>query len=94
MRSRECLAQLGFLVLHAAGQLRLVLSARADPALPLHVLRVRGRLVEIRAADLAFTEAEAAELLAAHGLDAAARAGGRAVRAHRGLGRRACGSPR
>src|SRR5262245_4570339 len=69
VRSRECLAQLGFLVLHAPPTLRLVLSARADPALPLHVLRVRGRLVEIRAADLAFAEGEAAELMVAHGLD-------------------------
>jgi LuxR family maltose regulon positive regulatory protein len=69
VRSRECLAQLGFLVLHAPPTLRLVLSARADPALPLHVPRVRGRLVEIRAADLAFGEAEAAELMVAHGLE-------------------------
>jgi LuxR family transcriptional regulator, maltose regulon positive regulatory protein len=68
VRSRECLSQLGFLVLHAPPTLHLVLSARSDPALPLHVLRVRGRLVDIRAADLAFDEAEAAELLAAHGL--------------------------
>ena len=60
LRSRECLSDLGFLVLHAPDTLRLVLGARADPALPLHVLRVRGRLIEIRAADLAFTEAEAA----------------------------------
>jgi LuxR family maltose regulon positive regulatory protein len=71
LRSKECLADLGFLVLHAPDTLRLVLGARADPALPLHVLRVRGRLVEIRAADLAFTEEEAAGLLAAHGLDLA-----------------------
>src|SRR3954447_14294453 len=69
VRSRECLAQLGFLVLHAPPTLRLVVSARADPALPLHVLRVRGRLVEIRAADLAFAEGEAAELMVAHGLE-------------------------
>src|SRR3954447_10039038 len=69
VRSRECLAQLGFLVLHAPPTLRLVLSARADPALPLHVLRVRGRLIEIRAADLAFGEGEAAELMLAHGLE-------------------------
>ncbi len=69
VRSRECLAQLGFLVLHAPPTLRLVLSTRADPALPLHVLRVRGRLIEIRAADLAFTEGEAAELMRAHGLE-------------------------
>ncbi len=69
VRSRDCLAQLGFLVMHPPATLRLVLSSRSDPALPLHVPRVRGRLVELRAADLAFTEDEAGELLAAHGLD-------------------------
>jgi LuxR family maltose regulon positive regulatory protein len=68
VRSLDCLEQLGFLVLHTPPTLRLVLSARSDPALPLHVLRVRGRLVDIRAADLAFDEEEAAELLEAHGL--------------------------
>src|SRR5207249_3001706 len=36
-------------------QLRLVLSTRSDPLLPLHLLRLRGDLKEIRAADLAFT---------------------------------------
>jgi LuxR family maltose regulon positive regulatory protein len=71
LRSKECLADLSFLVLHAPDTLRLVIGARADPALPLHVLRVRGRLAEIRAAELAFTETEAAGLLAAHGLDLA-----------------------
>jgi LuxR family maltose regulon positive regulatory protein len=70
-RSRECLSDLGFLVLHAPDTLRLVLGARADPAIPLHVLRVRGRLIEVRAADLAFTEPEAAALFAAHGVDLA-----------------------
>ena len=68
LRSRDCLAQLSFLLLHTPETLRLVLTARTDPALPLHVLRVRGRLTEIRAADLAFTEDEAAELLSVHGL--------------------------
>ncbi|MDA0136820.1 LuxR C-terminal-related transcriptional regulator [Solirubrobacter deserti] len=68
LRSRECLSQLSFLLLHAPDTLRLVLTARSDPALPLHVLRVRGRLAEVRATDLAFTENEAGELLAAHGL--------------------------
>src|SRR4051794_1835870 len=71
LRSRECLNDLSFLVLHAPDQLRLVLGARTDPALPLHVLRVRARLTEIRVADLAFMEPEAAALLAAHGLDLA-----------------------
>ena len=68
LRSRECLAQLSFLVLHAPPTLRLVLSSRSDPALPLHLLRLSGGLTQIRAVDLAFTEAEAAELFATHGL--------------------------
>src|SRR6201991_3935638 len=69
LRSRECAGQLSFLLLHAPDTLRLVLTARSDPALPLHVLRVRSRLREVRAADLAFTVEETAALLQAHGLD-------------------------
>src|SRR4051794_18822454 len=69
LRNRECHAQLAFLVLHAPDTLRLVMTARSDPSLPLHVLRVRGRLVEIRATDLAFTLEESDELLRAHGLE-------------------------
>ena len=68
LRNKECLTQLSFLLLHAPDTLRLVLTARSDPALPLHVLRVRGRLAEVRATDLAFTECETNELLQAHGL--------------------------
>ena len=45
--------------------LRLVLSTRHDPDLPMHVFRANGELVELRAADLAFTEDEAREFLAA-----------------------------
>ncbi|KQW50970.1 LuxR family transcriptional regulator [Nocardioides sp. Root1257] len=52
-----------FLVEHLPGQLRLVISTRADPALPLARLRVRGELVEVRAADLRFTSEEAAAYL-------------------------------
>ena len=40
-----------------------MLLTHADPVLPLHELRARGDLTEIRAADLAFTSAETAELL-------------------------------
>ena len=36
VRSRVCLSQLAFLLLHAPVTLRLVLSTRSDPALPLH----------------------------------------------------------
>jgi LuxR family transcriptional regulator, maltose regulon positive regulatory protein len=63
------LDQLAFLLLHAPRQLRVVLSARADPAVSLHVLRVRGGLVEIRARHLAFTDDETGALLSAHGVD-------------------------
>ena len=53
-----------FLIRRAPSQLRLVLATRADPPLPLHRLLVSGRLSQLRAADLAFTVAEVAELLA------------------------------
>ena len=52
-----------FLVDHLPPQLRLVISTRADPALPLSRLRARGELVEIRAADLRFTGDEVASYL-------------------------------
>src|SRR5215213_5452377 len=55
---------LEFLLRHAPPQLRLVLATRADPALSLQRLRLSGQLVQVRAADLAFTVAEVAELLA------------------------------
>lgn len=56
-------AGMTFLVEHLPPQLHLVLSTRADPALPLSRLRVRGQLVEIRAADLRFDSAEATAYL-------------------------------
>jgi LuxR family maltose regulon positive regulatory protein len=43
--------------------LRLVLSSRADPPLPLARLRARGQLAELRAVDLRFTLAETAAFL-------------------------------
>jgi LuxR family transcriptional regulator, maltose regulon positive regulatory protein len=52
------------LIRHAPPQLRLVLSTRADPPLPLHRLLVSGRLSQLRMADLAFTVPEVGELLA------------------------------
>ncbi|HSS68910.1 MAG TPA: AAA family ATPase, partial [Nocardioidaceae bacterium] len=54
---------MAFLVDHLPPQLHLVISPRADPALPLARLRARGELVEVRAADLRFTEDEAAAYL-------------------------------
>jgi LuxR family transcriptional regulator, maltose regulon positive regulatory protein len=52
-----------FLVRHAPPQLRLMLATRADPPLPLHRLLLNGSLTQVRAADLAFTVTEVAELL-------------------------------
>ncbi|MBP7686429.1 MAG: tetratricopeptide repeat protein [Thermoflexales bacterium] len=54
---------LTFLVEHLPPQLRLVIATREDPPLPLARLRVRGQLTELRAADLRFTPAEAADFL-------------------------------
>ncbi|TCC63246.1 tetratricopeptide repeat protein [Kribbella pittospori] len=52
-----------FLVEHLPPQVQLLISTRADPALPLARLRARGELVEIRAADLRFTVDEATAYL-------------------------------
>jgi LuxR family maltose regulon positive regulatory protein len=54
---------LSFIVEQALPRLHLVLAAREDPPLPLARLRARGRLAELRAADLRFTAGEAAAFL-------------------------------
>lgn len=54
---------MAFLVEHLPPQVQLLISTRADPALPLARLRARGELVEIRAADLRFTVDEATAYL-------------------------------
>lgn len=56
-------AALAFLVEHLPPQLHVLITTRDDPALPLPRLRARNQLTEIRAADLRFTFAEAAEFL-------------------------------
>lgn len=54
---------LGFLIEYLPPQMHLIVTTREDPQLPLARLRVRGELTEIRAADLRFTDAEAAAFL-------------------------------
>ena len=54
---------MAFLLDHLPSQLHVVIAGRADPALPLARLRVRGELAEIRAAELRFTPDEAAAYL-------------------------------
>ena len=57
-------AALEALLRHPPPGVRLVLATRADPPLPLARLRARGQVLELRAADLRFTPAEAAAFLA------------------------------
>ena len=54
---------LAFLLEHLSPQMHLVIASREDPNLPLARLRARGQLTEVRAVDLRFTPAEAAEFL-------------------------------
>ncbi len=54
---------LTFLIEHQPPHMHLVITTREDPSLPLARLRARGQLTELRAADLRFTPAEAAEFL-------------------------------
>ena len=61
--AREVHEAVAFLLDHRPETLHLVIASRADPPLPLARLRARGELVEIRAADLRFTPAEATAFL-------------------------------
>ena len=61
--SRPVDQALAFLVEHLPPQLHLVIATREDPPLPLARLRARGQLIELRAADLRFSLAEAGSFL-------------------------------
>ncbi|WP_433781399.1 LuxR C-terminal-related transcriptional regulator [Actinomycetospora sp. CA-101289] len=54
---------IAFLLEHRPPRLHLVLATRVDPPLPLARWRARGELLEVRAADLRFTEQESAAYL-------------------------------
>src|SRR3954471_10518741 len=62
--SPEIQPGMAFLIERMPPQMRLLISTRADPALPLARLRAHGDLTEVRAADLRFTGGETAEFLA------------------------------
>lgn len=68
LESRELGDELDLLVRHARGRLRIVFAGRVDPVFPFYRHAIADALDEVRAADLAFTDAEAAELLQAAGL--------------------------
>jgi LuxR family maltose regulon positive regulatory protein len=63
IESRTIHEALTFLIEHLPARMHLVISARADPPLPLARLRVRGEMAELRAADLRFASEEAMEFL-------------------------------
>lgn len=54
---------LTFLLDHLPPQMHIILTTRADPALPIPRLRARNQLIELRAEDLRFTSDEAAAFL-------------------------------
>jgi LuxR family maltose regulon positive regulatory protein len=63
VRSELIHASVTYLVRHVPPTVRIAIASRADPPLPLGRLRAAGELVEIRAAELCFSEAEAEALL-------------------------------
>jgi LuxR family maltose regulon positive regulatory protein len=63
IRSQAVHEEVAFLLEHCPKTFHLLIATRSDPPLPLPRLRARGQTVELRAADLGFTEAEAAQFL-------------------------------
>lgn len=64
MVSLDLAHEVDFLLRHTLGNLCLVFVGRVDPVLALYRYRLSDSLVELRVADLAFTDEEAAELVA------------------------------
>jgi LuxR family maltose regulon positive regulatory protein len=62
----ECLAAIDYALERLPANARMVAITRADPALRLAQLRADGKLKEVRSGELAFTVAEARELLVEH----------------------------
>ncbi|HSE69666.1 MAG TPA: hypothetical protein VLA97_02830, partial [Nocardioidaceae bacterium] len=58
---------LDYLLRHCAGRLQVVVTTRVDPVLPLYRYRLANSVTEVRAADLAFTDEEAADVLVLSG---------------------------
>jgi LuxR family transcriptional regulator, maltose regulon positive regulatory protein len=69
LRNKETLHGLHLLLRHRPGTLRLVLSSRFDPALPIARLRLEERLCELRTDQLGFSADETAALVRLSGLE-------------------------
>jgi len=63
IKSQAVHEKVAFLLDHCPKTFHLLIASRSDPPLPLARLRARGQMVELRAADLRFTKAEAAQFL-------------------------------
>ena len=63
VRNESIHASVAFLLRHLPPNVRLAIASRADPPLPLGSLRAAGEVLEIRAAQLRFSGAEAGALL-------------------------------
>jgi LuxR family maltose regulon positive regulatory protein len=63
IKSQDVHDAVAFLLEHCPKAFHLVIATRSDPPLPLSRLRARGQMIELRAADLRFTEPEAAQFL-------------------------------
>lgn len=61
--SQSVHSAVAFLIEHCPRTFHLVIASRSDPPLPLARLRAHGQTVELRAADLSFTQPEAAQFL-------------------------------
>jgi LuxR family maltose regulon positive regulatory protein len=68
MISLELAREVDFLLQHTLGKLRFIFVGRVDPVLPLYRYRLADTLLEIRAADLAFSDEEAAQLMRLSGV--------------------------
>ena len=63
MNNQAVHAEVTFLLEHCPSTFHLVIATRSDPPLPLARLRARSQTVELRAAELRFTEPEAVQFL-------------------------------
>jgi LuxR family maltose regulon positive regulatory protein len=68
LTERTVLDGLTYLMRNAQQGLRVMVTSRIDPLLPLHRFRLTGELAEIRADELAFSVAESGLLMAQHGI--------------------------
>jgi LuxR family maltose regulon positive regulatory protein len=68
LASLELAREVDLLLRHTFGRLQLLFVGRVDPMLPLYRYRLGDSMLEIRAADLAFTDDEAARLLSGLGV--------------------------